>query len=37
MHCLENYNGKYLMYFVEHYISSDKILELHCVENYTMK
>ena len=32
MHCLQNYNEKYIIYCVEHYISSDKILELHRVE-----
>ena len=37
MHCLKNYNGKYIMYCVEYYILSDKILELHCVENYTIE
>ena len=37
MHCLKNYNEKYLMYSVEHYILSDKILELHRVENYTLE
>ena len=35
MDCLKNYNGKYIMYYVEHYILSNKILELHHVENYT--
>ena len=35
MHCLKNYNGKYIMYCVEHYILSHKILELHRVENHT--
>ena len=35
MHCLKNYNEKYIMYFVEHYILSDKILELHRVDYFT--
>ena len=35
MHYLKNYNGKYIVYSVEHYILSDKILELHRVENYS--
>ena len=34
MHCLKTYNGKYIMYYIKHYILSDKILELHRVENY---
>ena len=34
---LKNYNGKYILYYVEHYKLSDKILELHSVENYTIE
>ena len=37
MHCLKNYNGKHIMYYIEHYILSDKILKLYRVENYTTK
>ena len=33
----ENYNGKYITYYVEHHISSDKTIELHRVENYTTR
>ena len=35
MHHLKNYNGKYIMYCLEHYKLSDKILKLHRIENYT--
>ena len=30
MYCLKNYTRKYIMYYVENYILSDKLLELHC-------
>ena len=31
MYCLKDYSTrKYMMYYVENYIFSDKLLELHC-------